>query len=1032
MGKMPYHLHPVKLATGLYEALVTRDRAAAIRALEKLIAETDGLTADSAPHLLARHVHDLVLKALRHVPGAGDKLAHQVELANRLVALLSAEAPDAGIDTGDGVEPPGELLLSLRDPREQALGTGHMVRPSLPLRHSDLIVNGPRDLRLGAEIRKELASADQVDLLVAFLKWSGLRVVQAQLEAFVRRRRGRLRVLTTTYMSASDVEALQALKDMGAELRVSYDSRRTRLHAKAWLFQRDSGYATALVGSSNLSRSALLDGCEWNVRLSAVDNAAVLAKFRATFDQYWDEGAFEPYDRERFLAATRWRDTQRDALARAVRLRPYPHQQEVLDALAEERRAGHTRNLVVAATGTGKTVVAALDYARLRQEWGRATLLFVAHRQEILQQSLATFRTAVRDGHFGELLVGPHRPSEGRHVFASIQSLHAQRLEGLAPDAYDVVIVDEFHHAEAPTYRRLLAHLRPRVLLGLTATPERTDGRSILGWFDGRVAAELRLWDALDLGLLVPFQYFGVHDRTDLSWIDWRGGRYDVAALEQIYTADDVRARAVLAAIHDKVRAPREMRALGFCVSVAHARFMAAYCSRHGLPALAVTGDTPARDRAHALHELRAARVNVLFTVDLFNEGIDLPNVDTVILLRPTESPTIFLQQIGRGLRLADDKDCLTVLDFIGTAHRRFRFDRRFRAMLGGTRSSIVRAVEDGFPHLPAGCELQLDRDSRQAVLHNLRAAIQAGTSGLIDDLAGLGDVGLRELLRRAEVELEEVYRPPLCLTVLKHRAGLRPGPPPESPVARALCRLLHVDDSARLDTWRRWLRADAPPPPAPEDPLTLMLFAAVGHARRPVSELAAAFAELWSMPDLRFELLELLDELADRRRRPTSPLAALPFRVHATYSRDEISAGLYEIRKGKLLRTQGGVYKHDATRSDILYVTLQKDEKGFTPTTLYNDYPLSPTRFHWESQSVTRADSATGRRYQEHADRGWRILLFVRQATRDSRRVTMPYLFLGPVRYVEHEGEKPMRIIWELERPMPPDFFRQVKVAAG
>ncbi len=1022
----------MRLAAGLYEALITRDVDAAVRALEQLVADVQDLTPDAAPHVLARHVHDLVLKTLRHMPGGDAKLQHQVELANRIVDLLATGVAGSGVDPGDDVPSPGTMLHSVRDPAQDRLGTGQLTRPSLPLRHSDLIVNGPRDLRLGAEIRKELASADRVDLLVAFVKWSGLRVVRTELDEFCRRHPGKLRILTTTYLRASEVEALDTLQQMGADVRVSYDSRRTRLHAKAWLFHRDTGFSTGLVGSSNLSHSALLDGCEWNVRLSAIDNGAILAKFQATFDQYWDEGEFEPYDRARFLAATDHRDSQRDALARAVQLRPYPHQQEVLDALAQERAAGHTRNLVIAATGTGKTVVAALDYVRLRKEWGEATLLFVAHRKEILEQSLATFRAGMRDGHFGELLVGGSRPTKGTHVFASIQSLHADRLDQLAPDAYDILIVDEFHHAEAPTYRRLLEHLRPRVVLGLTATPERADGKSVLDWFDRRIAAELRLWDALDLGLLVPFQYFGVHDGTDLSWIDWRSGRYDVTTLEKIYTADDLRAAAVLRAIDEKVRAPREMRALGFCVSKRHAHFMAEYCRRKDLPALAVTDEASPTERAEALRKLRAGEVNILFTVDLFNEGVDVPSVDTVLFLRPTESATIFLQQLGRGLRLAEDKECLTILDFIGTAHRRFRFDQRFRAILGGTRASVRRAIEQGFPHLPSGCEIDLDREAQQSVLRNIRAALQPGPSGLAEDLAALGDIGLREFIRRAEIDLDDIYKPDQTFTGLRHRAGLLPGPAPDNTISRALSRLLHIDDPVRLDTWRSWLRADHPPEPTPDLALQLMLFSALGHVQRPVAELADAFAELWALPDLRRELADLLDELADQRRRPTWPMPDLPFHVHASYSRDEISAGLRQVRKGKLLRTQGGVYKDDASRSDILYVTLEKDEREFTPTTLYEDYPISPTRFHWESQSITRADSETGRRYQDHASRNWRILLFVRQSKRDARGVTLPYLFLGTVRYVQHESEKPMRIIWELDRSMPPDFFRQVKVAAG
>lgn len=1021
----------MKLASGLYEALVTKDFAKVLESLETRAAETGELTDDTAPQVLAKHIQVLAEKALRTVPG-DEKLPAQIDLANRMIELLSTVDWQAGVDPLDGVDARGRMLLSLRDRADDRLGVGHIERPSLSLRHSDLIVNGPRDLRLGAEIRRELASADGVELLVAFLKFSGLRVIQPELEAFCRRCPGRLRVLTTTYMGATEIEALDMLADMGADIRISYDSRRTRLHAKAWLFGRDSGFSTALVGSSNLSKAALLDGCEWNVRLSSVDNQPILAKFQTTFAQYWDEGEFEPYERERFEAETERRSVQLDALARVTSLHPYPHQQHVLDALRQERVGGHHRNLVIAATGTGKTVVAALDYARLRKDWGEASLLFVAHRKEILVQSQATFRVAVQDGHFGELLVERFKPQKGQHVFASIQALHEGRLADLADDAYDVVVVDEFHHAAADSYTRLLDKLKPKVLLGLTATPERADGKSILHWFDDRIAAELRLWDALDLQLLCPFQYFGIHDGTDLSMVDWRAGRYEVSDLERVYTADDVRAKAMLRAIRRRIRDPRSMRALGFCVSIKHAEYMAEYCQRHDLPALAVSGNTPKAQRDAALTQLRAGRASVLFTVDLFNEGIDIPAVDTVLFLRPTESSTVFLQQLGRGLRLSEDKDCLTVLDFIGKQNRKFRFDKRFKALLRTSRSGAKRAIEEGFPHLPAGCDMQLDREAQQAVLENIRNALPLTPSGLALELAEVGDVSLREFLRRADIDLPDIYRGNRCFTTLKHRAGLREGPAPDNAITRALSRLLHIDDEHRLNAWRAWLAAETPPLDQGEIPLGLMLFAVLGHATRPVAEIDEALRELWALPDLRQELSELLAELDDRRRRPTVPLDGTPFHVHATYARDEVSAGLLETRKGKLLRTQSGVYRKNDAKTEYIFVTLIKDEKHFTPTTLFHDYPMSPTRFHWETQAAVREQSTPGVRYVQHVAQGWQFILFVRERTKDDRGVTMPYLCLGPIRYVSHEGEKPMQIIWELERAMPPEFFQQVKVAAG
>lgn len=1017
------------IPSGLYDKLVTLALRRELEARE-LGSHRAPLSPDTSSDALARHVSRHVATLLASVTGdAKTKVNKQLALTNKLLGWLSEQSGD--VEGDDQVTEERLLQVFRRD--EARLGVGALIRPSIPLRHSDLIVNGPKDLRVGREIQRELASADRVDVLVSFVKWTGFVELRDALRDFSDRHAGRppLRILTTTYMGATEHEALDALVELGAEVRVSYDSRRTRLHAKAWLFHRASGFSTALVGSSNLSHAALRDGCEWNVRLSNVDNAPILRKFEATFEQYWDEGAFEPYERERFITSVAVKgDRERDALVAAFQLHPYPHQTAVLEALEAEREAGHYENLVVAATGTGKTVIAALDYkAQCRARGGRPSLLFVAHRREILEKSRATYRVALGDAGFGELLTGRDKPLKGRHVFANIQSLHGRRLQTLEPDAYEVVVVDEFHHAEATTYTALLNHLEPDLLLGLTATPERTDGQSILHWFKGRIAAESRLWDALDQGLLVPFQYFGVDDKTDLSHIDFRGGRYDVSALEKVYTADEHRAMEVLRALSDRVRDPRSMRALGFCVSVKHAAFMAAFFNARGLPAVSVTGGTPGRDREAAVRMLQAGEICAVFTVDVFNEGVDIPAVDTVLFLRPTESATLYLQQLGRGLRLYEGKACLTVLDFIGRAHRSFRFDRRFRAMLGGgTRAEVRHALEEGFPRLPSGCSIQLEAYAQRSVLENIKQTLSNWAS-LAEEL--VEDWPLSTFLSRADVDLRELYLNRKCFTMLRSRRGFVKGDVEESAITRALPRLLHVDDVDRLSHWRRWLAEEEPPEVDPSDAHQLMLFAVLGQAQRPIEQLGDFFKELWSDPNILHELRQLLEVLDDRRRTTSHGLRGLPFRVHATYSRDEVSAGLLELRKGKLLRTQSGVYRCEEHRCDVLFVTLEKDEKDFTPTTLYNDYPMSQRRFHWESQGTTRLDSATGRRYRNPPP-GWRILLFVRATKRDERRLTAPYLFLGPVRCISASGERPIQIVWELEREMPAGWYSTVKIAAA
>ena len=323
-------------------------------------------------------------------------------------------------------------------------------------------------------------------------------------------------------------------------------------------------------------------------------------------------------------------------------------------------------------------------------------------------------------------------------MFGSVQSLSQMDFDRLKPDAFDVVIVDEFHHAGAPTYKKLLGHLKPKVLLGLTATPERTDSEDILHYFDGHIAAEMRLWDALERNLVCPFQYFGVHDNSDLSSIRWTRAGYDVSQLEKLYTGNDARVAMVLQQLQDKLRDVRTMRALGFCVSIAHAEFMARKFTAAGLPSLAVSANTDSDDRKQALLDLRAGRIRALFAVDLFNEGVDLPEVDTLLFLRPTESALVFLQQLGRGLRRFEGKDCVTVLDFIGQAHRQFRFDLRYRAVTGATRTEVEKQIEQGFPFLPAGCSMQLDRVATDIVLKNIRSAIPSRRPAMERELRAL------------------------------------------------------------------------------------------------------------------------------------------------------------------------------------------------------------------------------------------------------------------------------------------------------
>lgn len=1020
------------LEPGVYEHLITCQLSDRLRQLDHTLVQHEPLDAADAHELLTRHLATLISRALQSVSGGDDKLQRQVELANRLAAAVSELNPDAS-SRWDQIADAKRILRAIASQSHFAQPI-FPTRPTMPLSTGALLVNGRHQPRIGHEVTHEMASADSVDLLCAFIKWHGLRLIEPAIRELIARG-GHLRVITTTYMGATDQRALDRLAELGADIKVSYETRTTRLHAKAWLFRRNNGMTTAYVGSSNLSKSALVDGVEWNVRISNVEQPHVIDTFTATFEDYWNDPAFEAYDPatdgERLGYALRGERADGSPTKIAnLDVRPYPYQAEILADLDAERRVhGRWRNLVVMATGTGKTVVAALDYRRLYRAGDVDSLLFVAHQEQILRQSRSTFRQVMGDGSFGETLVAGEKPKHWRHVFASIQSLHRQDI---SPEQFDMVIVDEFHHAEAKTYARLLERLRPRVLLGLTATPDRADGRDVRRWFDGHAAVELHLREALDRQLLAPFHYFGLHDDVDLSQVTWKRGQgYDRSELEGLYTGNEARARLVLQAAQRLVDVGR-MRALGFCVSIGHAEFMADWFTRHGIMSAAVTSEVNRPEQHSLIQDFKAGKLRVLFTVDLFNEGVDLPMVDTIFLLRPTESATIFLQQLGRGLRLDDDKPCLTVLDFIGGQHANFRFDLRWRALTGVSRREVHEAVEQDFPTLPSGCHIELDRVAKEVVLRNLERAVPSSKNGMVAELRQLGDVTLAEFLRDTGLDVEDVYRSATLggWTGLRRLAGVEasiPGPD-DRELGRAIGRMLHTDDLDRLALWEQVAAGG----PVPDRRLLDMLHFSLWGPNVPLSQRDERLRRLWAEPARCAELRQLAEVLRERIHRVTEPvgLSHVPLRVHARYTRNEACAAFGMPNPGSL---REGVKWLPNEQADLFFVTLVKSEQHYSPTTMYADRAITETLFQWESQSTTSSVSATGQRYINHEKLGSTVHLFVRETKIGDGALGVPaYLYAGPMTYQEHTGDRPMRIIWKLAHALPADLYAAARAIAA
>ena len=815
---------------------------------------------------------------------------------------------------------------------------------------------------------------------------------------------------------------------------------RTRLHAKAWLFHRRSGFSTAYVGSSNLTHSAQVTGLEWNVRVSAARNPDVVAKFAAVFESYWAGGDFVPYDADavRRRAATR-RPHRRGphVILSPIELRPSRSRSGCSSRSSCRAQRGHHRNLLVAATGTGKTVMAALDYARSASSSPRSRLLFVAHREEILDQSLATFRYALRDA-VVRRDVGRRRTADAVRARLRLdpEPQRQRTSPHLAPDHFDVVIVDEFHHAAAASYQRLLDHLRPS---SCSASPPRRSAATACRSCTGSTTASppsCACGTPSTSSTSSPFLYFGIHDGLDLRDIPWRRGRgYDVDALSEPSTPAPTPGRASSCSRSPSTPTPSTMRALGFCVSIEHARFMARALQPPRHRRRRHLGRQPA-DRARgraARPGRRARRASCSPSTCSTRASTFPPSTPSSCCARPRARPCSSSSSAA-GLRKTTGKTFCTVLDFVGTHRtrvplrpplprpaRRHPPRRRARRRSSSSRSCPPAATCSSTRRPPRSCCAASARRSRRAGRPRSTSCARCA--------ATRPDIGLAEFLDESGLDLDDVYDGGKSWSDL--RAGRRrpvlPAGPDESdaapgrrPAAPRRRRRAHRRPTGELlanaDPPHVGVAARARAPAAP-------------HARRRQSPtrrsprtttLQEAVDLLWAHPQVRAELRELLDVLDDRVDHVHAPLAH-PSRRAAPDPRPLHAASRSSPRfgrrrpaprspPGRAASTRPRPPTPSCSRSRSTRAAAASPPPPATATT-----PSAATLIHWESQSITRADSATGLRYRNHERDGRAILLFTRLRADDRA-----FWFLGPATYRGHVGERPMAITWELAPPAP------------
>lgn len=1034
------------ISTGVYEQIINR---LFLLKLNKVDAERfyigkKLISKDDAVHILSKYLQHLIEVAFIGTPEDQD-VDKYIEFVNSVIRTLGKEfnVDDTDLDLVDAQK---SILTAVIDRTncEYPDIEKHLraITPVTSLSRSALFFGGRGPADMESELNKEILCADEICWVVSFIKTSGLNLLWNSLKKFTSDGKC-LRIITTTYTGATDYDAIARLATLpNTEIKISYDGTQDRLHAKSYIFIRNSGFHTAYIGSSNLSSYALKDGKEWNFKATQFELPQVIENVRNSFESYWCDDTFECFvpgvsdERLKKALGIDWETPLLDFSALDL-MRAKDYQQEILEKLDVERNVhGHFRNLVVAATGTGKTVIAAFDFKRYREAHPDCHFLFIAHRQEILHQAMQTFRIVLDDPNFGSIWDGNNEPSNYQYVFASKDTLR-NRVDTLQlrADYYDYMVVDEVHHIVAPTYVKLMTCFKPQILLGLTATPERTNEQEdITVFFDGHISAEIRLPAALNAGLLAPFYYYGIPDNVNLSEVKWSGHGYDIAELSRIYTQNDYRTGLILRKMQEYIgnNQLHKVRALCFCVDKNHAKFMNAKFTLAGLKTDVLTSDDDDRHRNIVKKRLQAGTINYLFVVDLFNEGVDIPEIDTILFLRPTESATVFLQQFGRGLRLHKDKDHLTVLDFVGHSRAEFSYKERFEALIGRHSQNIKDEIEGGFANAPFGCKIILEEKAKEEIIANIEGYLRSLNKGrIIKEIAAYYKLAkdafsLKGFLTYSHVPFHKVYGS-MTWGELCQLAGVRKDVSVHAAQIKYAVKKkwLATDSFSYFKQLLRFaysgFKCDTTKFTELEQRYAVMLYYDLYDKAGSYTSIAQMFNDLAS--DVLFvqEFKEVVEYLKDKCVAPEKEDNSVyknwnPLRLHGVYTKAQIQAALGLSTLARKSPSREGVERLKDIKLEAMYVDIiKKREEG--SMTAYKDYAQNREFFHWETQNRVSEGSREAEAYRNGENN---MLLFVRQQVEHPDfGCRMGFTYLGQVTMNSIEGSKPMQIVWHLNTPM-------------
>ena len=948
-------------------------------------------------------------------------------------------------------------------------------------RLNELIINEKaKFMNFFVHLKNELMTCKKFYFIVSFIKYSGIQLLIStldELEALGIQGE----IITSVYLNITDPKALSKLLSYKNIKVKIYNNSNESFHTKAYLFEKEK-YHTCIIGSSNISQSALYSAEEWNVKLTDNDFFDIYNQSFNQFQKLWNSneaieltedfvGKYEEYrEKNRPQNTFDYRKIQTEK----KKFIPNSMQIEILEKLKNTRESGNTRGLVVAATGTGKTYLAAMDVKEFFKNRKNSSFLFIAHREELLDNAIRVFSDIlhIEKENFGRIFSGNKEVGHNM-IFASIQSLR-NCYKDFISDKFNYIIVDEFHHASASSYEKIIHYFKPEFLLGLTATPERMDGKDILALCDYNLVGEMGMRKAMEKDLIVPFHYFGVNDITvDYEKIPYRNGKYD----EEILLNDlsvSIRTDYIVEKMEKFGYDGKYMSGIAFCQNIKHALYMKNEFLRKGYKSELLTSKTNLTERSKILESFRNKEIEILCVVDILNEGIDIPDINLLLFLRPTLSSTVFIQQIGRGLRKAAGKDFVTIIDFIGNHKKDYLITKVFsdeihnKSFLYEKKEKIIEQIKNQFSNIPGASYIELDRICQERIIDKIEK-INFNSRNILKEMYNefKNDIGKSpeefleisdfdsniELFVELVTKVGSFYEAQVQFENDNFIKYYRMKNPKTDLLA-------YMEKKIRLCE--------------PFTYLTVKFFLKSKYEGQNLRNkyinseiLLSEYKKYFSIKDefKNFYLLERIfnelieDEILEADLygyKISKKYEAIFYEEDKNFEKrlsDLINLGLNEFRKNDIEEFNDNVlithkeYKridlqilldskvpkgtwragYANTEKDIcLFIT--NDKSHIMQENLKYDNSLhSDEIIQWISQPKTYHSSSVGQMFIKHREKNMKVHIFARKYAFMNGNKTNPFIYLGQADYYRSFGDKPMTILWKLRRKLPQELIQEL-----